>query len=128
MKRFIVVAVLCFAIALCFALPVTDKPSEMFPSVSLPVPIAHFAGDQAPQTITLYAMRNANFYLDSYQALIQYHNSVAKDATLLAEVNVKLNTALKEKDIEMVWQGTKWGVIGVIVGAATVGVIALVAK
>jgi hypothetical protein len=116
MKKLIVVLLLAFAVSFAFA-QITDKPSEMFPQISMVDPIPHFNGDGQPEVITLYAMQNANHYLDAYKALVVYHNQTMTEAVTLSTVNKQLNVDLAKKNDEIFWASIKWGIIGAGLGA-----------
>lgn len=127
MKKAVILLVLIL-VAVCAFSQVSDRSEDIFPDVSFVAPIAHSPGDDAVASVTLYAMRNANHYLDAYKALVAYHNQTMAEARTLSDVNGKLSDALKAKDLDVLWNGTKWGIIGFVIGAATIGAIAAASK
>ena len=129
MKKAITILVMCFVVCSSFAFAqITTRSDEIFPTISIVPPIAHFAGDDAPVVVQLYAMQNANHYLDAYKALVTYHNQTMIEAQAVSDVNGKLSDELKAKELDILWTGTKWAVIGAVVGGAVVGVICLARK
>jgi hypothetical protein len=126
-KKVCIVLVMLFCFGVLFA-QVTDRSNEIFPDVSIVPPLTHFEGDGAPMVISLYSMQNANHYLDAYKALVLYHNQTMSESRALSDVNGKLSDALKARDLDVLWNGTKWAVIGFLAGGALVGVIALATK
>lgn len=84
MKKLLVFAIILLFCTALHSEPIINDPQNMFPKVELVAPLAHFDGDKVEYPISLYAIKNANHYLDAYKALVVYHNQTAVDATTLA--------------------------------------------
>ena len=126
MRKLLIVLMLGLCARFAFSQSIAVEPDEMFPLVALVEPLAHFAGDQATYSTTLYAMRNANHYFAAYEALIDYHNEVALAARELVEVNHRQAVQIKEHKFELVCATWKGGLIGAGVGVAVTAFAAIV--
>ena len=125
MRKLLIVLMLGLCARFAFSQSIAVEPDEMFPLVSLVEPLAHFAGDQATYSTTLYAMRNANAYFAAYEALVAYHNEVALAARDLVEINHKQAIQIKEHKFDLVCAKTTGGIVGFGIGVGVASVVSI---
>lgn len=125
MRKLIISMMFCLCLFSANAEVVVNEPEAMFPLVSMIEPIAHFAGDQAAYSTTLYAMRNANAYFAAYEALVAYHNEVALAARDLVEINHKQAIQIKEHKFDLVCAKTTGGIVGFGIGVGVASVVSI---
>ena len=118
MKKLLLVLFIVLSMYCAHSEEISSDPYYLFPDVSVVAPLPHFDGDNALYSVSLYSLKNANYYYDCYVALVANHNIKMGDARALSETNFYLNAENKKLQKEIKTINVKRTIGAVVIGVA----------